>query len=146
MKKFGLIIACLLISVTAIFADSEKITRDKSMLPSVCRNFLSEHFGDADVSHIKIESNLLGTKEYDVILTNGINVEFDKSGKWKEIDARHSSIPFAVLPARIADYVKINFGGNRIISVERNTREYEIKLNNDLELKFDSNGYFKKFD
>lgn len=34
MKKFGLILASLLLSVMAIFADNEKVTRDKSVLPS----------------------------------------------------------------------------------------------------------------
>ena len=34
MKKFGLILVSLLLSTMAIFADNEKITRDKSVLPS----------------------------------------------------------------------------------------------------------------
>lgn len=146
MKQFGLILISLLFSTMAIFADNEKVTRDKAVLPAVSQNFLSEHFGQTKISHIKIESNLLGVKEYDVILTNGINVEFTKSGEWREIDARHSSIPLAVLPASIADYIKTNFAENIVISAEKNTREYEIKLNNDLELKFDSYGNFKRFD
>lgn len=146
MKKLGLIMVSLLLSTMAIFADNEKITRDKSVLPSVCRNFISANFEQAEISHIKIESNLLGTKGYDVILTNGVNVEFDKSGEWKEIEARHSSIPLGVLPERIAGYIRKNFPDNTVISVDKDTREYEVKLNNDLELKFDRNGNFKKFD
>lgn len=146
MKKFGLILASLLLSAMALFADNEKITRDKSVLPSACRTFLSAYFHQSEISHIKIESNLLGTKGYDVILTNGVNVEFDKSGEWKEIEARHAFIPLKVLPDRIADYIRNNFPDNTVISADKDTREYEIKLNNDLELKFDRNGYFKKFD
>lgn len=146
MKKFGLILVSLLLSTMALFADNEKITRDKSVLPSVCRDFLSSNFSQTDISHIKIESNLLGTKGYDVILTNGVNVEFDKSGEWKEIEARHASIPMEVLPDKIAAYIKTHFAGNTIISIDKDTREYEIKLNNDLELKFDRKGNFKKFD
>lgn len=146
MKKFGLILVSLLLSTMAIFADNEKITRDQSVLPAVCRDFLSSNFSQADISHIKIESNLLGTKGYDVILTNGVNVEFDKSGEWKEIEARHASIPMEILPDKIAAYIKTHFAGNTIISIDKDTREYEIKLNNDLELKFDRKGNFKKFD
>lgn len=146
MKKFGLILASLLLSVMAIFADNEKVTRDKSVLPSVCRNFITANFGQTDISHIKIESNLLGVKGYDVILTNGTNTEFDKSGEWKEIEARHASIPLSVLPERIADYIRKNFPDNTVVSVDKDTREYEVKLNTDLELKFDRNGNFKKFD
>ena len=88
----------------------------------------------------------MGTKGYDVILTNGVNVEFDKAGEWKEIEARHSFIPLTALPQRIADYIRKNFPDNTVISVDKDTREYELKLNNDLELKFDRNGNFKKFD
>lgn len=146
MKKFGLILVSLLLSTMAIFADNEKITRDQSVLPAVCRDFLSSNFSQADISHIKIESNLLGTKGYDVILTNGVNVEFDKSGEWKEIEARHASIPMEILPDKIVAYIKTHFAGNTIISIDKDTREYEIKLNNDLELKFDRKGNFKKFD
>ena len=47
---------------------------------------------------------------------------------------------------RIADYIRKNFADSKVISVDKDTREYEVKLNNDLELKFDRNGNFKKFD
>lgn len=56
MKKFGLILVSLLLSTMAIFADNEKITRDKSVLPAVCRDFLSSNFSQADISHIKINT------------------------------------------------------------------------------------------
>ncbi|WP_289304431.1 PepSY-like domain-containing protein, partial [Parabacteroides goldsteinii] len=62
------------------------------------------------------------------------------------IEARHASIPLEILPARIADYIRKNFADSKVISVDKDTREYEVKLNNDLELKFDRNGNFKKFD
>lgn len=146
MKKLGLIMVSLLLSTMAIFADNEKVTRDKSVLPATSQKFLAANFTQTDISHIKIESNLLGTKSYDVIMTNGVNVEFDKSGEWEEIEARHASIPLSVLPQRIADYLRKNFPDNTVISVDKNTREYEVKLNSDLELKFDRNGNFKKFD
>lgn len=146
MKKFGLILFSLLLSTMAIFADNEKITRDKSVLPTVSRNFLADHFSQIEVSHIKIESNLLGTKGYDVILTNGVNVEFDKSGEWKEIEARHAFVPFNILPAKMTDYLRKNFPDNTVISIDKDTRDYEIKLNNGIELKFFLNGDFKKFD
>lgn len=146
MKKFGLILASLLLTVTAVFADNDKITRDKSVLPTVSRSFLNDNFSGMDISHIKIESNLFGTKGYDVILTNGVNVEFDKNGQWKEIEARHASVPLNILPTVMADYIRTNFPDNHIVSADKDTREYEVKLNTGLELKFDLRGNFKKFD
>ncbi|MCD8268845.1 MAG: PepSY-like domain-containing protein [Parabacteroides sp.] len=116
MKKFGLIMVSLLLSTMAIFADNEKVTRDKSVLPATSQKFLAANFTQTDISHIKIESNLLGTKGYDVIMTNGVSVEFDKSGEWEEIEARHASIPLSVLPQKIADYLRKNFPDNTVIS------------------------------
>lgn len=146
MKKLGLLLISLLLSSTAIFADNETITRDTSVLPAASRNFLSSNFKQIDIAHIKVEKNLLGVKDYDVILTNGVSVEFDKSGEWKEIDARHSSIPLDILPTKIADYIQKNFTGSTVISADRDTREFEIKLNNDIELIFDRKGNFKRVD
>lgn len=146
MKKIGMILASLLLVVTAAFADNDKVTRDKSVLPAVSRSFLTDNFGQTDISHIKIENNLLGTKGYDVILTNGIKLEFDKEGEWKEIEARHHSVPLNVLPKRMADYIRSNFPNNHVVSVDKDTREYEVKLNSGLELKFDRKGNFKKYD
>lgn len=146
MKRFGLVLISMLLSVMAVFADNDRITRDQSVLPTVSRNFLAEHFGQMDISHIKIESNLFGTKGYDVILTNGINVEFNKDGEWKEIEARHAFVPLKILPKKMTEYLHKHFPQNTVISVDKDTREYEIKLNNGLELKFFLNGDFKNYD
>lgn len=51
MKKFGLILVSLLLSTMAIFADNEKITRDKSVLPSVCRTSC-QTISDRQISRI----------------------------------------------------------------------------------------------
>lgn len=146
MKKFGLILFSLLLSAMAIWADNDRITSDSSVLPTVSRNFLANHFSQTEISHIKIESNLLGTKGYDVILTNGVNVEFDRSGEWKEIEARHSFVPFKILPAKMTDYLRKNYPEHTVIAVDKDTRDYEIKLNNGIEIKFYRNGDFKEFD
>lgn len=146
MKKFGFILFSLFLSTMAIWADNDKITSDSSVLPAVSRNFLAEHFGRTEISHIKIESNLFGTKGYDVILTNGVNIEFDRSGEWKEIEARHAAVPFKILPVRMTDYLRKNYPDNTVIAVDKDTRDYEIILNNGIEIKFYRNGDFKEFD
>lgn len=146
MKKFGLILVSLLLSTMAIFADNEKITKDVSVLPNECRKFLTENFGQTGIAHIKVESNLFGIKEYDIIMTNGMNVEFDKSGEWKEIKARNSAIPESVIPQKITNYIKDNYAGMHVISIEKDRREYEIKLNTGIELTFDRQGNLKKID
>ncbi|WP_369695841.1 PepSY-like domain-containing protein [uncultured Duncaniella sp.] len=49
------------------------------------------------------------------------------------------------MPA-IATYVKQNHKGSRIIGIEKKRNGYEIELSNDLDLEFDKQGNFIRFD
>lgn len=140
MKKISLLIISLLLSIGIIKADSETITQDVSQLPKVSREFVSTHFGEISIAHIVIEKNLLGIKGYDVILTNGIDIEFNKSGEWKEVDGNRSTIPTGIIPQAISNYIKMNYAGKEIIKIEKDWRDYEVKLSNGLELTFDNKG------
>ena len=76
MKRINyLLIVLSLLSVMAC-AGNDKITSDTNVLPVSSRQFISDHFKDIPVSHIQIEKNLIRISSYDVILTDGTNVEF----------------------------------------------------------------------
>jgi len=146
MKKISLFIMALVLSIATIQADNETITQDASQLPAISREFVTTHFKGVNIAHIVIEKNLLGIKGYDVILTNGVDVEFNKSGEWKEVDGNHTIIPVAIIPANIANYIKVNYAGSEVVKIEKDWREYEIKLNNGLELTFDTKGNLTDID
>ena len=76
-------------------------------------------------------------KNYDVIFTNGNKVEFDKRGNWKEVNCKYSSVPVDVIPSAIQKYVAENYPDAQVIKIERDKKDYEIKLSNKWELKFD---------
>ena len=85
MKRINYLLLVLsLLSVMAC-AGNDKITSDTNVLPVSSRQFISDHFKDIPVSHIQIEKNLIRISSYDVILTDGTNVEFNHKGEWKEI-------------------------------------------------------------
>lgn len=46
-------------------------------------------------------------------------------------------MPAAVIPAAIASYVKENYPGATIRKIEKERREYEVRLSNRVELTFD---------
>ncbi len=140
MKRIGLVVLSMFMSITAILADNDTYTKDVNQLPVASREFISTYFSETAISHIIIEKNLLGIKGYEVILTNGIDIEFDKSGEWTEVDGNHAIIPSGIIPLAIADYVKGNFQGNDIIGIEKETRECSVKLSNGLELTFNKKG------
>jgi len=131
---------------TYVMADNDRITRDVSELPAESRQFISSYFAQADISHIKIEKNLLGVKNYDVILTDGTNIEFNRSGEWTDIDRNNASIPSTLIPSTITTYVNANFAGRQIISIEREARECSVKLNNGMELTFNNSGKLIEID
>lgn len=145
MKKIGLIGMYLLLSAATIFA-KDKVTKDASVLPANSKEFLNRHFHGIQISHIKVEEGLLKTDSYDVILTNGVNVEFSGSGNWKEVEGKNIAVPTGIIPANIRKYVQDNFPGKTIISIEKDRREYDIKLDNGIKIDFDLNGNFKKLD
>ena len=140
MKRINyLLIVLSLLSVMAC-AGNDKITSDTNILPVSSRQFISDHFKDIPVSHIQIEKNLIRISSYDVILTDGTNVEFNHKGEWKEIKRHGLPIPPAIIPEVIQDLIKKNYSSNKVVKIEKEIRDYEIKLGNGLEMTFDLKG------
>ena len=48
-------------------------------------------------------------------------------------------MPTAIIPAQIASYVSQNYPDTQIVQIDRDKRDYEVKLTNRLELTFDLN-------
>ena len=76
-------------------------------------------------------------KSYEVIFTNGDKVEFDNKGNWEEVNCKYSYVPTAIIPAAIQKYVTTNYPDAKILKIERDKKDYEVKLSNRTELKFD---------
>lgn len=109
-------------------------------LPSTAQSFIKTHFPDQPVSVVIQEH-----RSYEVRLSDGTEVEFDKSGDWDNVDCAHRAVPqsiVALLPAAISTYISTSFPNDRVVSIDKNRRSFEIELSNDLELKFDKEGKF----
>ena len=75
-------------------------------------------------------------KSYEVVFTNGSKVEFDGKGEWKDVNCKYTQVPDEIIPQKIKEYIAANFAGAKILEIERDSRDYEVKLNNGLELTF----------
>lgn len=146
MKKLFLIFTCCLLSFQMAFADKDEVSTDTNRLPAATRQFIHKHFPNTPVSHLKIESNLLGIQSYDVILTNGFDLEFDAKGNWTEIDGKQKPVPVSAIPPKIAEFQKNKFPKQQIVSIEKRAREYEIKLSNEIDVIFDLKYNFVRYD
>lgn len=93
-----------------------------------------------------MENDAFFGKEYDVTLDCGVEIDFDKNGEWTDIDCGHNPVPEAIIPANILNYVKEKHPNNFITQIEKKRNGYKVELNIDLDLLFDKNGNFTRFD
>lgn len=135
MRKLFIASICLLFVSTVCFADSDKpISFDK--LPTEARTLVQKYFPKEKVTLVKSEIGLF-EKSYDIIFTSGTKIEFNNSGKWTEISCKGTAVPSALVPAAISKYVKENYPNTKIIGIEKDHNQYDVKLSNKIELEFD---------
>lgn len=136
MKKLVFLLVCLFTLQTVARADDDKPIIQVTQMPQLAQQFIKQHFSDSKVALAKMESDFL-YKSYEVIFTNGNKVEFDKKGNWEEVDCKHTSVPVAIIPTAIQKYVTTNYPDAKVLKIERDKKDYEVKLSNRTELKFD---------
>lgn len=145
MKKVLSILVLALVAVQFAFAD-DVITQDAKQLPLTARNFIHQYFAKPQISHIKIETGLLGSKKYEVLLTDRTEIDFDSNGNWTEVDCKKAAVPGALIPVSVKEYVKTNFPREIISKVERGRSGVKVELGNDYSLKFNNKGKFVSMD
>ena len=107
----------------------------KESLPKKAQLFIDSNFKNSKITYVKDERDFL-ERSYEVLFADGTKVEFDRNGEWKEVDCRRSSVPTAIVPAKILNYVNNSYPGVKVIQIERDRIDYEVKLSNNLELTF----------
>ena len=106
-------------------------------LPAKAKSFISTHFASEEVSHIILDKDIV-ENDYTVSFLSGTKLEFDGKGEWKEVDCNKTSVPEALIPQQIAEYVKTSYPHNAITEIKREHGNTEIKLNGGLELTFNN--------
>lgn len=135
MKGIILSFAVLIFATNIVMADNDKpITVEQ--LPAAAKKFIDNHFPDMKISLAKMETEVF-EKSYEVIFSNGTKVEFNSKGEWTEVDSKFSQVPAGIIPQQIKDYVSTHYDEVKIVAIERDRRDFEVKLSNGLELKFD---------
>ncbi len=136
MKKILFVFAAILsLSVLTARADNDRII-SKELLPAEAQTFINTHFASLKISYAKQERDFL-EHSYEVVFANGAKLEFNRKGAWKDVDCRYGEVPAAIVPQAIRDYVKANYPDAKILRIERDSNDYEVKLSNRFELTFD---------
>ncbi len=146
IMKRVLLATALVFSLGILTASADRdYVITKNELPAKAQQFIDRHFASSKISYVKEERDFLD-RNYEIVFADGAKIEFIKGGDWIEIDCRFTAIPSAAVPAAIAEYVKKNFPDAKILKIERERRDYEVKLSNKLELTFDKNLKIKNID
>ena len=127
MKKLMMILAgtALMVTSAPAFAGNDRPIA-VGELPATAQQFIKAHFAGVEVSLSKVDEELFD-KDYKVVFVNGAKVEFTKNGE----------VPAAIVPQQIRDYVAKNYPDRKITAIDRDRRDYEVELDNGLDLKFD---------
>lgn len=101
--------------------------------------FVMTHFPQTAVFNCHMTQH-----HYKVKLDDHTKLEFTHTFEWTKVDCEHSTIytavPASLVPEQIAAYVTANYPNNFIEEIEKkNNGNWEVELNNDLEIKFDAN-------
>lgn len=137
MKKLMFILAgaALLATSAPAFAGNDRPIA-VGELPAAAQQFIKTYFSGVEVSFAKVDEGLFD-KDYKVVFVDGSKVEFAKNGEWKDVDCKYGEVPAGIVPQQIVDYVAKHQPGRKIRSIDRDRRDYEVELDNSLDLKFD---------
>lgn len=136
MKKFFLVAFTLFVALSNVNADERDRVITKEQLPTAAQSLLTTHFSGLKISLVKEDCEFI-SRNYEVIFTDGTKVEFTRNGEWKELDCRKSAVPAALIPASIKNFVTERYPDAKILQIDRDSNDYEVKLSNKLELTFD---------
>ncbi len=130
----------LLFAVFHLLLAGEAAVCDEKLLPVAVRTFISTHFPEAQVSHVKVEKGFWGVEKYEVLLTDRTEIEFDGKGRWVEVECDRKNVPRGLIPAYADSYIRESFPEVEVVKVERDSKELELELTNGLSLTFNNKG------
>ena len=146
MKKQVLFLAaltCMMVHSVSALANDRIIPVNQ--LPEAAQKFVKATFPGQTISYATVDMDF-GSKTYEVRLDNCVEIEFDKNGTWDKVDCNYIAVPSDLVPVAIAEYVKTNFAGTKIVKIDKEHGGYEVELSNDIELHFNSQGKLLYFD
>lgn len=144
MKKLLLLAMIAIAFCSTACADS--YAHNGSPLPQAAKSLIKKNF-KSEVSVVKIDKDYGRVSEYEVTLNDGTEITFDRQGNWKDIETGcNSRVPNGFILKPISDFVNKNHKGQRIVGIEKNSRNYEVTLSNGIDIKFSKTGAFIKYD
>lgn len=142
MKKIFAIAAIALASLQIISADDRPVTFNQ--LPAAAQAFINTNYAGEKISYATVDDDLI-LPDYNVMLANGVKIQFEHNGALEKIESR-AGIPSDLVPVQIRDYVQLHYPDAIFTGYEIGRKSYEVKLSNRLEIKFNRNFHVIEID
>lgn len=142
MKKIFAIAAIALASLQIISADDRPVTFNQ--LPAAAQAFINTNYAGEKISYATVDDDLI-LPDYNVMLANGVKIQFEHNGALEKIESR-AGIPSDLVPVQIRDYVQLHYPDAIFTAYEIGRKSYEVKLSNRLEIKFNRNFHVIEID
>ena len=144
MKRFlSVFLAVAVVSAISFVAMADR-NISSNELPKEAKAFINKHYNGASIYECEIDDF-----DYNVELSNGVDLEFNRNGKLVKIEADHGviaqSVLKAILPAKALQYLTSQGLADRVDDVEfrRNSIVVDINNSNDHEIRFNLDGSLK---
>ena len=134
MKKFILTLLAILLVGTSLSACGRKRVIDPAELPTAATTLVQKHWPSCVIDLAYIDG-----LEYEVLLSDGTIIEFNRKGEWKEMKCTEG-LPVTLVPVYITRYIVNRYPKQLIIDCEKMRGGYEVTLTNGLEIQFDLKG------
>ena len=147
MKRTGLFLValvCMIMQSTTSFAGDDKFVPIEQ-LPTEVWFFVQENFPKTTISYATKDFELKGEK-YEVRLTNGTKIKFDKKGHWDKVYCKSHNVPTPLIPTAIYKFVRAYYPTATIVKIDKERYGYKVELSNDIELKFNKSGLLISID
>lgn len=131
----GVAVAIAAVTIAVNIESEKPVTL--GTLPEGVKDILEEHYaGEQPALAIRKFEGL--KTEYELTFIDGTKLEFDAKGQWKEVKSHVRTVPEALVPPMIREYLDRNFPGVAVMEISRDRKEFETGLSNRIELTFDS--------
>ncbi|MGG5507717.1 MULTISPECIES: PepSY-like domain-containing protein [unclassified Myroides] len=148
MRKLKTILVGVFSMATLFFSETTQakdIIITKNELPQKALMFMDTHFKGKEIQTIEKDDDFLSVS-YKVTFADRLEIEFDRSGEWDEVDGNGTALPTSFMLDPIVAYVKQQYKETAIVKIEKKRSYYEVELQNGLELEFSKSGTFKRID
>lgn len=145
MKKALLILTTFLINAFALHAEDAHRIITFEELPIKAQEFVTTYFSSQTIRFVRIEIEVTKT-DYTVRFENGMEIEFNSNGDWEEVESHSECLPSGFLNEMILNFLNKNHPNFCLNEIARDRHKIEVELANGLEIVFNKNGEFLRYD